>query len=88
MFNTLGNLQVDPRAGLLVPDWRTGTLVHLTGTATVDWDPGHAAAVPGAQRLVDFAVERVVRVPGASPWRWTEAALSHFNPPVPGAGRG
>lgn len=72
MFNTLGNLEVDPRAGLLLPDWRTGTFLHLTGTAVVDWDPAHAAAVPGAQRLVDLTVERVVRVPHASPLRWTE----------------
>ncbi|TQS43689.1 pyridoxamine 5'-phosphate oxidase family protein [Cryptosporangium phraense] len=80
MFNTLGNLEVNPRAGLLLPDWTTGTLIHLTGTAVVDWDPGHAAAVPGAQRLVEFTVERVVRVEGGSPLRWSGPEFSRFNP--------
>ncbi|GAA0266493.1 pyridoxamine 5'-phosphate oxidase family protein [Cryptosporangium japonicum] len=82
MFNTFGNLEVNPRAGLLLPDWATGTLLHLTGSAVVDWDRSHAAAVPGAQRLVDFTVERVVRVPSASGLRWSDAQFSRFNPQV------
>ncbi|BEL04013.1 pyridoxamine 5'-phosphate oxidase family protein [Actinoplanes sichuanensis] len=81
MFNTFGNLQVDSRAGLLLPDFVTGTLLHLSGTAVVDWDPEHAAVVPGAQRLVDFTVEHVVRVDGASPLRWSRPEYSRFNPP-------
>ncbi|QER90514.1 pyridoxamine 5'-phosphate oxidase family protein [Streptomyces tendae] len=82
MFNTFGNLEVNPRAGLMIPDWTTGTLLHLTGTAAVDWDPDHAAALPGAQRVVDFTVERLVRVNNASPLRWTAPQFSRFNPPI------
>ncbi|CAL9305709.1 pyridoxamine 5'-phosphate oxidase family protein [Streptomyces sp. SudanB66_2053] len=82
MFNTLGNLEVNPRAGLLIPDWTTGTLLHLTGTAAVDWDPDHAAALPGAQRVVDFTVECLVRVDHASPLRWSAPQFSRFNPPA------
>ncbi|EXG80626.1 pyridoxamine 5'-phosphate oxidase family protein [Cryptosporangium arvum] len=80
MFNTFGNLEVNPRAGLLLPDWTTGTLLHLTGSAVVDWDRAHAAGVPGAQRLVDFTVDRVVRVDNAAGLRWSEAEFSRFNP--------
>lgn len=80
MFNTLGNLEVNPRAGLLIPDWTTGTLLHLTGTASVDWDPDHVAALPGAQRVVDFTVEKLVRVGHASPLRWSAPQFSRFNP--------
>ncbi|GIF45152.1 pyridoxamine 5'-phosphate oxidase family protein [Actinoplanes xinjiangensis] len=82
MFNTFGNLEVNPRAGLLLPDWATGGLLHLTGSAVVDWDPDHAAAVPGAQRLVDFTVERTVRISGASSLRWSGTEFSRFNPPA------
>jgi predicted pyridoxine 5'-phosphate oxidase superfamily flavin-nucleotide-binding protein len=82
MFNTLGNLEVNDRAGLLLPDWDSGTLLHLTGTAVVDWSREHAADVPGAQRLVDFTVNRVVRVPGATSLRWSDPELSRFNPPT------
>jgi hypothetical protein len=36
--------------------------------------------VPGAQRLVDFEVERVVQIDGALPWRWTPPEYSKHNP--------
>ncbi|MEU4690955.1 pyridoxamine 5'-phosphate oxidase family protein [Actinoplanes sp. NPDC023714] len=72
MFNTFGNLEVNPRAGLLLPDWSTGALLHLTGTAAVDWD--------AAERAVDFTIERVIRIDGASPLRWTDPEFSRFNP--------
>jgi len=83
MFNTFGNLEINPRAGLLLPDWTSGTLLHLTGTARVDWDPTHAATIPGAQRLVNFTVERSVRIDNASPLRWNDPEFSRFNPPPP-----
>ncbi|MFG3442065.1 pyridoxamine 5'-phosphate oxidase family protein [Nonomuraea sp. NPDC047897] len=82
MFMTLGNLELDPRCGLLFLDWEGGRALHLTGRARVDWDPERAAAVPGAQRLVDFDVEQVVEVAGAVPQRWAFEAYSRFNPPV------
>lgn len=82
MFNTLGNLEVQPRAGLLFPDWRTGAVLQLTGTARTDWEPAHAAAVPGAERLVEFTVTDVVEIPSAVPLGWSEPSFSRFNPPV------
>ncbi|GAA4392876.1 pyridoxamine 5'-phosphate oxidase family protein [Actinomadura sp. NPDC048032] len=82
MFNTLGNLEVRPRAGLLFCDWRTGGVLQLTGTARTDWDPAHAAAVPGAERLVEFTVTDVVETAGASPLRWSDPVPSRFNPPA------
>jgi uncharacterized protein len=42
MFNTLGNLTVNPRAGLLVPDFATGSMVQVTGSAAVSWTAGRA----------------------------------------------
>ena len=38
LFNTLGNLEVDPRTGILVPDFKNGTALAMTGTASVDYD--------------------------------------------------
>jgi predicted pyridoxine 5'-phosphate oxidase superfamily flavin-nucleotide-binding protein len=37
MFNTLGNLALDPRAGLLFLDFEGQAALQLTGRATVDW---------------------------------------------------
>jgi hypothetical protein len=64
MYNTLGNIAAYPRAGVLFPDWETGAMLLLTGRAAIDWDAGRAAAVPGAQRLVELRVERVRETAG------------------------
>jgi predicted pyridoxine 5'-phosphate oxidase superfamily flavin-nucleotide-binding protein len=83
MYMTLGNLELDPRAGLLFLDWERGRSLQLTGRASVDWDSTRAARVPGAQRIVDFEVERVVQIDGAVPLRWTPPEYSTFNPTRP-----
>lgn len=80
MFMTLGNLAVNPRAGLLVPDWSTGATLHLTGIARIIWDENRVAGVPGAQRLVEFDIAEVVEVAGAMPVRWTDP---EFSPALP-----
>ena len=82
MFMTLGNLATNPVAGLLVPDWSTGDLLHLTGTARVIWDPIQLARVPGAQRLVEFDIAGVLERAAASPLRWTTPEYSRSNPEV------
>jgi hypothetical protein len=80
MFQTLGNLAVDARAGLLFLDFARGTTLQLAGNAAVDWDPAAAAAFPGAQRVVRFAVEDVVEIIEATSLRWGDPSYSPFNP--------
>jgi hypothetical protein len=70
MFMSLGNVAVHPFAGLLFVDFETGDVLQLTGRAAIDWDAAHAAAVPGAERLVTFDVDEVIAAPAASPLRW------------------
>ncbi|CAM4386442.1 pyridoxamine 5'-phosphate oxidase family protein [Palleronia rufa] len=69
-FNTLGNLECDPHAGLLFVDFETGGLLHVTGRATVDWTPDPAT---GARRHVDVSVEAVIDRLGALSLRWRAA---------------
>jgi predicted pyridoxine 5'-phosphate oxidase superfamily flavin-nucleotide-binding protein len=38
MFNSLGNITVDPTTSLLFLDFDSGTTLHLSGTASIDWD--------------------------------------------------
>ncbi|BCJ58037.1 pyridoxamine 5'-phosphate oxidase family protein [Micromonospora endophytica] len=80
-YMTLGNMVLDPRCGLLFVDWETGTTLQLTGRGRIDWDTDHAAAVPGALRLVEFDVERVVQVEHAHQLRWRLHDYSRHNPP-------
>jgi uncharacterized protein len=75
-FNTIGNLVLDPRAGLLFVDFETGSLLQLTGRATIDWDSAAVARVPGALRLVTFDIEEVVELSTAVALRWDADAES------------
>ncbi|OPC79001.1 pyridoxamine 5-phosphate oxidase [Embleya scabrispora] len=82
MFLTLGNLELRPVAGLLVPGWDSGTSLHLSGTTRTLWDHDEVARIPGAQRLVEFTVTDVVEIADAVPLRWSTPQASRFNPPV------
>lgn len=76
MFMTLGNISANPRCGLLIPDWETGTTLQLTGTAEIVWDGG----VAGSQCSVEFTVDEVIELTDVSPLRWGQAELSPANP--------
>lgn len=76
MFNTLGNLAVNPRAGLLIPDFERGALLSLTAEVQILWDHPLIESFPGAQRLLVLRVVRGVLLPGALPWRWSEPQLA------------
>ena len=79
-FNTLGNLVVNPRAGLLFIDYETGDCLHLAVRATIDWDPVETAAVAGAKRLLRLEVIRVRRVQAWLPLRWGRVEMSPHLP--------
>jgi hypothetical protein len=69
-FNTIGNLLLDPRVGLLFVDFERGDQLQLSGTAEIDWDSPEVARFPGARRLVRIAIEEVVELRGVLPLRW------------------
>ncbi|AWB07752.1 hypothetical protein A6A40_19470 (plasmid) [Azospirillum humicireducens] len=69
-FNTLGNMVLNPRAGLLLVDVGSGDVLHLSGSVSIDWEPD--PALPNAQRSWSLHVERGWRRKAAIPLRWTE----------------
>jgi predicted pyridoxine 5'-phosphate oxidase superfamily flavin-nucleotide-binding protein len=81
MFQTLGNLAVDPRCGLLLVDFVTGVTLQLSGRARIVWDEERAARVAGAERLVELRIDRVREAPGPDALRWRLLGPSPFNPP-------
>lgn len=85
MFNTLGNLAENPKAGLLFADFEGGDALQLTGEAKVLWDAERAARFAGAERLVEFRVEEAIEIADASPLRWRFLEYSPFNPRPEGA---
>ena len=81
LFNTLGNITAYPRAGLVFIDFDSGATLQLTGSAAVDWTPEHAAAAPGAQRLIVFEVDETIETRSAFPFQLRLIERSKFNPP-------
>jgi uncharacterized protein len=82
-FNTLGNIAVNPGAGLLFVDFTTGDALTLTGTAEVIWDGPELASFTGAQRLLRFRVNEGLRIEKATPLRWSEP---EYSPHLAGTG--
>ena len=62
MFQTLGNIAVNPQAGLLFIDFERGRTLQLTGRARILWDQERTAEFAGAERLVEFDVDEVVEI--------------------------
>lgn len=77
-FNTLGNLTLNPRAGLLFIDFENGDLLYLAATAEILWDGEALSGFTGAERLLRFRVQQATRVTGAMPLRWGSAELSPY----------
>ncbi|ODU01230.1 MAG: pyridoxamine 5'-phosphate oxidase [Pseudonocardia sp. SCN 72-86] len=80
MFNSFGNLQIDPTAALVFIDFVTGETVHLSGTAELQWIDG-AGDDGDTGRRVRFTIEQVAsgaRLPvGAA-----EVGAYPMNPPL------
>jgi ferredoxin-NADP reductase/predicted pyridoxine 5'-phosphate oxidase superfamily flavin-nucleotide-binding protein len=69
-FNTLGNLLLNPRAGLLFIDFNTGDLLQLSGRTEIILDGPQVESFQGAERLWTIEIEQVVRRPAALALRW------------------
>jgi len=67
MFNTLGNLTVNPHAGLLFIDFDSGRTLQITGRASIDWSPDRVRTFPGAERVIDFEIAQIIDTPAGFP---------------------
>lgn len=76
MFNTLGNIVANPRAGMVFFDPANGDVLQLTGSAQIVWDGPEVESFEGAQRLLRVHIDDARWRPGALPLRWSEAQLA------------
>jgi predicted pyridoxine 5'-phosphate oxidase superfamily flavin-nucleotide-binding protein len=74
MFNTLGNIVKNPRAGILVPDFATGSTLQMTGRAAIDSNSA------GEELQVRFVPDDVVEIEDVLPQRLQLVEYSPFNP--------
>lgn len=83
LFNTIGNLVRNPRAGLLFIDFESSDLLYIAGDAHVIWDGPQVSAFTGAQRLIQFHLRTVRRIANALPLRWSPV---HYSEQLAGTG--
>ncbi len=71
IFNTVGNILVNPKAGLLFIDYKTRDLLYLTGRAEIIWDGDEVQAFLGAERFIRVFIEEWQRVEASLPLWFT-----------------
>ena len=67
LFNTLGNLEADARAGLVFIDFRSGRMLHVVGSARICWDVPETTRSAGIERLIFLDIQCVVNREHAFP---------------------
>ena len=84
MFNTLGNLALNPNAGLVFPDFENRRVLQLTGTAEILWDQADAAGESGGTgRFWHFHTEYWLETPLPSSIVSEFLDYSPYNPKTP-----
>jgi uncharacterized protein len=77
LFNTLGNLALDARCGLVLPDFEGDRLLHLSGRAELLWDqPDPQGLTGGTGRFWTFEIDawRLRPMPAALAWEYLDAS--------------
>lgn len=82
LYESLGNLYLNPRIGIAVPDFDTSDVLYLTGTATVLAGPEAAALIPHTKLAVRITVTAARFVKDSLPFRGVLGERSPYNPPV------
>lgn len=82
LFNTFGNLLLNPQAGVLFIDFQTGDQLHIHARATLIESEDVISRYPGAQRLLQLQIDSVSQKVSATPLRWRFVDASPFSPDV------
>lgn len=82
LYQTLGNLQTTPKAGLVVPDFDSGDVLHLTGTTEILIGKEAADLLPRSNLAVKVQIEDARFIHNGLAFRGTSGEPSPYNPPV------
>jgi ferredoxin-NADP reductase len=82
LYQSLGNLVLNPRIGLAFPDFSTGNVLYVTGTATILIGADAAAVIPASDIAVRIDVAATRYVEKGLPFRGEKREPSPYNPRV------
>ncbi|KAI4911441.1 uncharacterized protein J4E92_010254 [Alternaria infectoria] len=82
LYQSLGNLMLDPKIGLVFPDYETGDVVYITGTTSILAGADASALLPGSNLAVTITISECRYVKTGLPFRGTKKTPSPYNPLV------
>ncbi|TLS30017.1 hypothetical protein PpBr36_03332 [Pyricularia pennisetigena] len=82
LYSSLGNLHVNDKVGVTIPDFETGDVVYLTGTARLLVGDDAARLLPRTKVAVRIEVTAAKVVRDGLPFRGEAGEFSPYNPPV------
>lgn len=82
LFNTLGNVELNPRTGWCIPDFEGQQLLQLTGRSRLLWDQDDPKDLTGGtRRFWELEIDRWILRPVTQLLEWEYLDASPFNPP-------
>lgn len=82
LYQSLGNLQLNPKIGLTFPDYESGDVLYITGTATILVGADAADLLPGSNLAVKITITDSRLVQHGLPFRATRRTPSPYNPRI------
>ncbi|TKA79524.1 hypothetical protein B0A49_01090 [Cryomyces minteri] len=82
LYQTLGNLQITPRAGCVFPDFDTGDVLYVSGRTEILVGTEAAKLLPRSNLAVKITVDAGRYVARGLPLRGTPGDFSPYNPHV------
>lgn len=82
LYQSLGNLKINPRIGITFPDFETGDVLYMTGTAEVLDGSAAASILPGSNLAVRITCTETRFVASGLALRGTRKTPSPYNPLV------
>ncbi len=82
LYQTLGNLNTTPQAGLVFPDFATGDVLYITGRTEILAGRAASDLVAHTNLAVKIKVDAIKFVSNGLAFRGQEGEYSPYNPPV------
>jgi NAD(P)H-flavin reductase/predicted pyridoxine 5'-phosphate oxidase superfamily flavin-nucleotide-binding protein len=90
LYQTLGNLQLNPKVGLTFPNYTTGSILYTTGTASILIGKDASSLLPGSNLAVKIDLQGIRLVDNGLAFRGVKKDPSPYNPlvrPLPSEGK-
>ncbi|KAF2825186.1 hypothetical protein CC86DRAFT_295112 [Ophiobolus disseminans] len=82
LYQSLGNLQLNPRIGITFPDYETGDVLYITGTTEILVGTDAASLLPGSNLAVKIGITEARFIQRGLPFRGVKKTPSPYNPRV------